>query len=86
MDSFQIHYQWRAGGGCNFGQRFTLDFRRAYCRPAVYRWRLLRNPGEQKEPIYIGEAEDVVRRIQRVVTPGKKATSYLINTCNALSG
>ena len=44
---------------------------------------MIRAPGEQKEPIYIGEAEDLVRRIQRVITPGKKAsetnTNYRLN-------
>jgi hypothetical protein len=43
----------------------------------------MRVAGEQKEPIYIGEAEDLVRRIQRVITPGKKAsetnTNYRLN-------
>jgi hypothetical protein len=34
---------------------------------------LIRVAGEQKEPIYIGEAENVVSRIQRVITPAKKA-------------
>lgn len=83
MDSCQVHYQWRAGGGYNFGQCFTPDFRNVYCRPAVYRWRLMGNAGEQKEPIYIGEAEDLVRRIQQVITPGKKAietnTNFRLN-------
>lgn len=33
----------------------------------------MRKEGEQKEPIYIGEAEELPRRIQRVRTPSKKA-------------
>jgi hypothetical protein len=83
MDSFQIHYQWRAAGDYCFPKRFDADFRRSYCHAAVYRWRLVRITGEHKEPVYIGEAENLVRRIQRVLTPAKKArdsnTSFRLN-------
>ena len=33
----------------------------------------MRKEGEQKEPIYIGEAEELPKRIQRVRTPSNKA-------------
>jgi hypothetical protein len=56
-----------------FPGRFTPHFRRTYAVPAVYRWRVLkRQPGE-KETIYIGEAEELARRIQRVLTPSATA-------------
>jgi len=74
-----IFFQWRtavvieAGDGYCFPRKFTGYFRETYAIPAVYQWRVLRAPGEPKEPVYIGEAEDVVYRIQRVLTPPRKA-------------
>jgi hypothetical protein len=88
MEAFRVNYQWRTAvvkdsGAYCFPQRFTPDFRQTYSHAAVYRWRLMRISGEQKEPIYIGEAEDVVRRIQRVIAPAKKEkpgdTNYRLN-------
>lgn len=58
--------------GYTFPQKFTRFIRDRYATPAVYRWRVLRVPGgEPKEPIYIGEGDNLVRRIQRVLTPPK---------------
>jgi hypothetical protein len=80
MDSFNIHCQWRTavtvqGSAYNFPHRFTHEFRDKYRRPAIYRWRVLKNAGETKEPIYIGECEDLVQRMQRVLTPAKNSKS-----------
>ena len=83
MENFQIQYQWRNAGGYNFGQPFTPNFRRDFSRPAIYMWRVIKNAGEQKEPIYIGETENLVRRIQCVMAPGAKVketnTNYRLN-------
>lgn len=83
MDSFRFTYQWRTAVPYRFPERFTPAFRQAYSRSGVYRWRVLRIAGEEKEPVYIGEAENIVRRMQRVVTPAKKEragdTSYRLN-------
>jgi hypothetical protein len=77
VESFQIHFQWRAvlaaeSQGYTFPSRLTSFLRDKYCVPAVYRWRV--HPGDQGKPeeLYIGEAENLSRRIQHVLTPGGK--------------
>ncbi len=78
MSGFEISIQWRTvtarenGATYNFPEQFTYYMRQEYSKPAVYRWRVMRISGEAKEPVYIGEAEDLVRRIQRVRTPSRK--------------
>ncbi len=72
-----IFVHWRSalareGQAYCFPDKFTRDFRDRYSISAVYRWRVMRIEGEVKEAIYIGEAEDLVRRIQRVLTPSRK--------------
>ena len=77
INDFNLEVQWRTalvqenGQPYCFPDRFSLYFCDKYAMSAVYRWRVMRVAGEQKEPIYIGEAEDLVRRIQRVRTPSK---------------
>ena len=79
MGGFNISFQWRSavvresGDAYNFPEKFTSYFREKYSVPVVYRWRVLKNQPGDKEPIYIGEAEELPRRIQRVRTPSKTA-------------
>ena len=78
MSECRLYIKWRStlSGGSrayNFPEGFTAYFRRTYSIPAVYRWRVMGSEVEEKEEIYIGEAEDLVRRIQRVRTPSPKA-------------
>jgi hypothetical protein len=79
-----FNVQWRTvvteenGQAYTFPRKFTRFLRDKYGLPAVYRWRVLRVPdGQPKEPIYIGEGDNLVSRIQRVLTPPKsgKATN-----------
>jgi len=77
MSGIELNCQWRTAVCENleayyFPNRFTPKFREKYCIPGVYRWRIIRAPGEVKEVIYIGEAENIVRRMQRVLSPSKK--------------
>jgi len=88
--SLNVFVQWRtavvveAGPDKCFPRKFTHDFNQKYALPGVYRWRVLRIPGEAKEPVYIGEAEDIANRIQRVLTPPRKTlkpnTNARLNT------
>lgn len=79
MSGFSISFQWRTalvsenGAPYFFPDAFTKFFRKKYSVPAIYRWRALKNQPGEKEPIYIGEAEELPRRIQRVRTPSKTA-------------
>lgn len=77
MSDLTIQCQWRSAvtseGLYCFPDRFTAAFRQAFSHPGVYRWRVMQNQGDRTEPVYIGEAEDIVRRIQRVLTPPQVA-------------
>jgi len=79
VSGFNISVQWRTalvqenGAPYFFPDKFTKFFRKKYSLSGVYRWRVLKNQPGEKEPIYIGEAEQLPRRIQRVCTPSKTA-------------
>jgi hypothetical protein len=73
-----ISIQWRTaivrenGEPYYFPQKCTKYFCETYSVPVIYRWRVMSSDGG-KEAIYIGEAEELPRRIQRVRTPSMKA-------------
>lgn len=79
MDGLRISVQWRTavatdnGEAYNYPDKFTSFFRERYSVPVVYRWRVMRKEGGQSEPIYIGESDELPRRIQRVRTPSTLA-------------
>lgn len=79
MNGLNISVEWRSavvrenGEAYYFPDNFTRYFRERYSVPVVYRWRVLKNQPGEKEPIYIGEAEELPRRIQRIRTPSMKA-------------
>jgi len=78
MNSLTVFVHWRTAMASEeqpyyFPDRFAAHFKDKYAISGVYRWRVLRNPGEAKEMVYIGEAEDLIRRMQRVLTPSRKA-------------
>lgn len=75
MGGLNISVQWRSavtqenGQAWCFPNKFTPYFKERYSIPAVYRWRIdKRQPGE-KERIYIGEGEELTRRILWVLKP-----------------
>lgn len=59
--------------------KFTPSMRRKHDRPAIYRWFVHSLRSDKPEQIYIGEAEDLIRRIQGVLTPGRTAPRYSTN-------
>lgn len=61
----------RTGRTYHYPGKFTLYMRESYSRPAVYKWFVHSVESGKGEEAYIGEAEDLVRRIQRVLTPSK---------------
>ncbi len=72
--SFTLYVQWRAvmareGKAYCFPEKFTPFMKDAYRVSAVYRWRVMQKEAGEKELIYIGEGEDLLQRIQRVLTP-----------------
>jgi len=47
-----------------------------YCRPAVYRW-MVWTPGFGIHAYYVGETDDLARRVQQCVHPGKQQMTNL---------
>jgi len=47
-----------------------------YCRPAVYRW-MVWTPGYGMHAYYVGETDNLARRIQHCVRPGKTQATNL---------
>src|SRR6266852_3711337 len=78
MGGLNIFVQWRTAhqeggdGTYYFPNVLSRRFREEYAFPAVYRWRAMRQSGE-KEKIYIGEAEELARRMRWVLTPHSSA-------------
>jgi len=76
---FKVVIQWKTAIESEgntpycFPHKFTNYLRENYAIPAIYQWRVLRQEGEPREVVYIGEAEDVIYRIQRVLTPSRQA-------------
>ena len=69
MSGFNISVQWGTaatkenGAPYYFPDKFTRYFRETYAVPALYRWRVMRRQPGEKEKIYIGEAEELARRV-----------------------
>jgi hypothetical protein len=47
-----------------------------YCRPAVYRW-MVWTPGYGMHAYYVGETDNLARRVQQCVRPGKQQMTNL---------
>lgn len=77
MKKINIEVRWTSvlnadGTPYKYPEPLSRFLKKHYPNPVVYRWRIL--PVENdKETIYIGQAEDLHQRIQRVLTPSKKA-------------
>ncbi len=86
VDGVTVHVQWRSvvtqenGQAYIFPEKFTRYMRTKYAVAAVYRWKVLRAlNGDSKQPIYIGQGEDLIQRIQRVLTPPKEGKKVSTN-------
>jgi hypothetical protein len=62
-----------------FPEKFTPLMKNTYRVSAVYRWRVMQKQAADKELIYIGEGEDLLQRIQRVLTPPRDAKNSNTN-------
>ncbi len=77
--SVEISLQWRAavasarGEGYSYPNKFTVFFREKYFAPGIYRWRIHPLNHAEKESVYIGQAEVVAKRVQRIHSPSRKA-------------
>jgi len=78
--SFQIFLEWsnvilksETGQVYEYPGKFTRYMQDQYCRPAVYKWSVHPVEFGKPQPVYIGEANNLLLRIQRVLTPARAA-------------
>jgi hypothetical protein len=76
VKAFFIEVRWSVvteedGSPYSFPKPFSPFIRKNYCSPVIYRWRVLSADSEGPEAVYIGEAENLSQRVQRVLTPSK---------------
>ncbi|HVB33646.1 MAG TPA: hypothetical protein VNJ52_04625 [Patescibacteria group bacterium] len=56
-----------------YAEKFTPYIPERYARPAVYKWFVHPAEAGKQEQVYIGEAESLIMRVQRGLTPAKTA-------------
>ena len=72
-----VEFQWRGLGSVQRDERGLLVFPAAPRRPGLYRFRLC---GDADDRHYIGETDELRRRLQQYRTPGRKQqTNIRIN-------
>lgn len=76
-EQLKTYFQWRpvelrrGGSGYIFPEKLSLYICEEYARPAVYRWRVFPADSGKREEVYIGEAEILFRRAQRILRATK---------------
>jgi hypothetical protein len=81
MNILDIKYHWsnvQITQGYNYQYPSELSgfMNTQYCRPAVYRW-VVWAPTRGLSAFYIGETEDLARRIGQCLSPGKQQATNL---------
>ncbi len=81
MNSLEIRYRWAdvqssQGYPYEFPDNVTNFMSVNYSSPAVYRW-TVRGARQYLLALYIGETEDVVRRVGQYLAPGKQQATNL---------
>jgi hypothetical protein len=81
LNFLDINFQWiniQISVGYNYQFPNPLsDYMKEHCRrPEVYRW-VVRKPTFDLTAIYIGETDDLARRISHYLTPGKRQVTNL---------
>ena len=75
MKSIDIEVRWAVvteidGSPYSFPNCPSPFIRKNYCHPVIYRWTISSSGAAHPEVMYLGEAEDLAKRIQGVRTPG----------------
>jgi hypothetical protein len=79
---FEIAFRWEdvesgPGEPYRFPDKPTRHMQK-YRVPGVYRWAIFRNDGTL-EAVYVGEAEDLKRRLGDYLNPGNRHTAFRVN-------
>lgn len=81
MNLLEITNRWESvqlAQGCNYLYPSAVSpyMKEKYCRPAVYRW-MVWTPGYGIHAYYVGETENLARRVQQCLRPGSKQMTNL---------
>src|SRR6266481_5988166 len=85
LNFLEISHRWenaQSSQGYNYLYPAPVSpyMKQRYSRPAVYRW-LVWTPGYGIHAYYVGETQDLARRIQQYLRPGKsQATNLRLKT------
>jgi hypothetical protein len=81
LNFLDINFQWinvqiSLGYNYQYPNSLSAYMKENYCRPAVYRW-IVWKPTVGFNAIYVGETEDLARRITHCLVPGKRQLTNL---------
>lgn len=75
VKSIDVQVRWvmvtdEDGTSYEYPAKVSRYIKKTYSGPAIYRWRVIPSGEDGRETVYIGQAEDLAQRVQRVLTPG----------------
>ena len=81
LNFLEVTYRWadvQSSRGYNYLYPTVVSpyMKEQYCRPAVYRW-MVWTPGYGMHAYYVGETDDLARRILHCLRPGNTQTTNL---------
>ena len=81
LNILEITHRWadvQSSQGYNYVYPTVVSpyMKEQYCRPVVYRW-MVWTPGYGIHAYYVGETDNLARRIQQCVRPGKQQATNL---------
>lgn len=81
MNFLEINYRWadvQSSAGYNYRYPSVLspNMKEHYCRPRVYRW-MVWTPMLALNALYVGETDNLARRIQHCLSPGNRQATNL---------
>jgi hypothetical protein len=81
MNSLMIKYRWidvqsAVGYNYRYPDALSAHMRRNYCRPSIYKWYAWL-PTRGFSAIYVGETDNLVRRVRHCLAPGKSQVTNL---------
>ena len=81
MNSLEITFRWidvqsATGYNYRYPDAVSPHMKQNYCRPAIYKWNVWR-PVQGFSGVYVGETDNLARRIHHCLAPGKSQVTNL---------
>src|SRR5689334_11760457 len=86
MNSLEIKYRWidvqsKIGYNYQYPNALSAHMRQLYSRPSIYKWNVWQ-PIHGFSAVYVGETDNLARRIQQCLAPGKsQRTNLRLKAC-----